>query len=114
MPSAPSVPDRGIGRRIAPRTACNVMIEFKDGASQWHRALLADLSATGFRLTGMRPGFDRPNIWLRPAGGEPMPAKVRWCREGSIGCEFLYPLDQHSEAALRDRLVLSDRTRAIA
>ena len=90
------------------------MIEFKDGGSQWHRALLADLSTTGFRLTGMRPGFDRPNIWLRPSGGEPMPAKVRWSREGSIGCEFLYPLDQHAEAALRERLAQSEPKRAFA
>jgi len=90
------------------------MIEFKDGGSQWHRALLADLSTTGFRLTGMRPGFDRASIWLRPLEGEPMPAKVRWSREGSIGCEFLYPLDQQAEAALRDRIRMSDKLGTVA
>jgi hypothetical protein len=104
MTSATSRLDHGIGRRIAPRTKCAMVVEFKDGSAAWTRAMLADISATGFRLTGLRPGFDRQSIWLRALDLEPLPAKVRWAADQSIGCEFLYPLDSETETAFRERI----------
>ncbi len=117
MSSATVILDRNVGRRVAPRTRCSLMVEYKDGGPKWERALLADLSVTGFKLSGIRPGFDCQSIWLRPLGMDPLPAKVRWAAGGSVGCEFLYPLGQETEVKLRELLareVPAERMKVLA
>lgn len=93
-----------IGRRVRPRTACNVVVEIKDGASDWQRAFLADMSATGFRLTQLTSEPTGTSVWLRLPRLEPLAARIRWRRAGAVGCEFLSPLDMDLEARLK-RLV---------
>ncbi|MGX7895042.1 PilZ domain-containing protein [Tsuneonella sp. HG222] len=93
---------------MAPRTMCSLMVEFKGGAQPWRRAMLADLSTTGFRLTGIRQLEDFGSLWMRPCGMDPLAAKIRWASDHAVGCEFLYPLDVVTEAALRE-LVARER-----
>jgi hypothetical protein len=89
-----------IGRRVALRTRCDLMVEMKDGTSGWTRALLTDFSATGCRLTRIGNPPHGGSIWLRPPGMAPIAAKVRWAADGAIGCEFLFALDAPAQAQL--------------
>ena len=69
MTSASVQNDRTIGRRMAPRAACSLMVEFKGRSQPWRRAMLADLSTTGFRLTGINAKLeDFGSLWIRPYG----------------------------------------------
>src|SRR6476469_6323188 len=92
--------EREIGRRVAPRTRCDHVLDVRDG-SRTLRALLSDFSSTGFRLAHVRGEIGGASLWLCPEGMEPIPAKVRWNRAGAMGCQFLYPLSDQAEAKLR-------------
>src|SRR5688500_13634704 len=100
-----------IGRRVAPRTQCNMVVEIKDGAGDWKPALLMDISSTGFRLTRIGRAPSGNSIWLRPSGMDPIPARVRWMADGAIGCSFLYPLDTTTEGRIRHLLAQEGATR---
>lgn len=90
-----------IGRRIAPRTRCSIVVEIKDGASEWRRAQLEDISASGFRLTRLQQPPSGNSLWLRPEGLDPIAAKVRWSAQGAVGCEFLYAIDDATQEAIK-------------
>ena len=99
--------ERDIGRRVAPRTRCDLVVDIRDGARTM-RALLSDFSTTGFRLGHVRGDLAGSSLWLCPEGMEPLPAKVRWSNGGALGCQFLYPLSDTSEAEIK-RLVGASR-----
>ena len=101
--------ERLIGRRASQRSSCDLVVEFKDGGSVWKRALLKDISATGFRLARIGPPPAGKSLWLRPAGMDPLPAKIRWTTDGEVGCEFLYPLGEKTEGAIRQLGAQADR-----
>lgn len=101
MASKESFTDRNIGRRTASRTSCDLMVEFKDSAGNWSLGRLANMSGKGFKLEGVRTRPANSSLWLRPKGMKPLAARVCWSASGSIGCEFLYPLDQSTEDELR-------------
>jgi hypothetical protein len=92
--------ERDIGRRVASRTRCDLVVDIRDGARTM-RALLSDFSATGFKLGHVRGELAGSSLWLCPDGMEPLAAKVRWNRGGAMGCQFLYPLSDAAEAALK-------------
>ena len=94
--------ERLIGRRVEPRTRCEVVVGIKDGGAAWGQAMLCDISATGFRLTGLSFAPAGHSLWLRLDGMDPFPAKIRWKSDASAGCEFLYPLGGETLSEIRD------------
>lgn len=96
--------DENIGRRTIARTECDLMVEFKDSAGDWSPALLANMSAKGFRLVGVSKLPAGRSLWMRPTSLEPLAARIRWSAEGAIGCEFLSPLSERTEKELRGLL----------
>ena len=93
-----------VGRRGAERTRCQLAVEIKDGGSDWRRALLKDISTSGFRIAHAGSAPRGNSLWLRPEGGEPIPATIRWRGDGAMGCQFLYPLDEAMQAHLKKLL----------
>ena len=91
-----------IGRRASARTACDLVVEIRDGSACWTRALLKDFSATGFRLLRVSETVTGNSLWLRAEGLEPIAAKIRWRADGAAGCQFLYRLDELTETLLKD------------
>lgn len=96
-----AVAERAIGRRQRPRQACDLVVECKAAGGEWQRAILRDVSATGFRLVHRQLDIAGVVLWLRIAGLEPLPARMRWRKGRSVGCEFLAPLDPRTERRLR-------------
>lgn len=90
-----------IGRRIASRTRCELVVDIKEGGADWGQALLCDVSATGFRLSHLASVPTASSLWLRLPDLEPLPAKIRWKNRASVGCEFLYPLSGELETRVR-------------
>ncbi|GGE00385.1 hypothetical protein GCM10011515_20240 [Tsuneonella deserti] len=91
-------PSELIGRRLAPRTQCELVVDVKGGGDNWGHALLCDISASGFRIAHLSFAAVGNSLWLRIPGMEPFPAKIRWKGSSSVGCEFLYPLSREKEA----------------
>ena len=104
--------ERDIGRRVAPRTRCDLVVDVRDG-TRTVRALLSDFSTTGFRLGHVRGNLAGSSLWLCPEGMEPLAAKVRWSGGGSLGCQFLYPLSDKSAAELKGLVDASRSARAV-
>jgi hypothetical protein len=98
-----------IGRRIASRTRCELVVEIKEGGADWGQALLCDVSTTGFKLSHLGFAPTAGSLWLRLPGLEPFPAKICWKNSASVGCEFLYPLSGELEARVR-KVVLASAT----
>ena len=98
--------EREIGRRVAPRTRCDLVVGIRDG-TRTLRALLSDFSATGFRLSHVRGELAGSSLWLCPDGMEPLAAKIRWSAGGAMGCEFLYPLSDRAETELKSLVAAS-------
>ena len=93
-----------IGRRGASRTDCNLVVQIKDGSSDWRMAQLRDISATGFRVTRVNGLPSGNSVWLRLGAMAPVAAKVRWTGDGALGCAFLFPLDERAMAEVLDTL----------
>lgn len=112
MTAANLVLELEIGRRVVPRTRCDLVVDIRDG-TRTLRALLSDFSTTGFRLTHVRGELAGSSLWLCPDGMEPMAAKIRWSTGGAVGCEFLYPLADRAEAELKNLVAASRPSRAV-
>lgn len=105
--------ERDIGRRVAPRTRCNLVVDVRDG-TRTTRALLSDFSTSGFRLGHVRGELAGSSLWLCPDGMEPLAAKVRWSSGGSMGCQFLFPLSDGAEAKLKSLVAASRAPHPVA
>ncbi|HEU4650511.1 MAG TPA: PilZ domain-containing protein [Croceibacterium sp.] len=93
-----------IGRRAHARVACEFGVDVKHSAGDWQRALLRDISLTGFMLVvpdGMLPC---ESLWLRLPEIGPVPARLRWRKGAVVGCEFLYALERTALAKLERRV----------
>lgn len=100
MTSMPIDTELMIGRRAHARVACEFGVEVKHSAGEWQRAMLRDISMTGFMLVvadGTLPG---ESLWLRLPAIGPVPARVRWRKGAVAGCEFLYALEPTALAQL--------------
>jgi hypothetical protein len=97
-------PERRVGRREQPRVTCQIGVEVRDGTSSWQRALLCDVSVTGFLLTLPAGELRKENLWLRMPGMEPLAATVRWRKGTLCGCQFFYPLDRPAQARVEQLL----------
>ncbi len=82
--------ERDIGRREAPRTRCDLVVDIRDG-TRTTRALLSDFSATGFRLANVRGDLAGSSLWLCPDGMEPLAAKIRWEQRRRAGVPIPLP-----------------------
>ena len=87
-------PELALGRRQASRLSCTLGVEIKQSATAWQRALLRDVSATGFKAVAPTQSAGSDSLWLRLPGLDPLAASVRWRDGAVIGCRFLYPLDR--------------------
>ena len=92
-------PEGLIGRRISPRAPCEVAVDVRE-AGGWYRAVLRDISRSGFRVILRSSTANRTSLWLRLPGLLPLAAQVCW-REGNLaGCRFLYPLDENLQVRI--------------
>ena len=102
-----------IGRRVAPRTRCDLVVDIRDG-TRTVRALMSDFSTTGFRLGHVRGDLAGSSLWLCPDGMQPLAAKIRWRSGGTLGCQFLYPLSDIVEAELKGLVEVSRSPQPVA
>lgn len=94
--------ERAIGRRVRPRLECELAVEWSPDGGEWKRAVLWDISATGFMLLRQHSARADGRLWLRIPGFEPFAARIRWERTGAAGCEFLQALDPETERSVRE------------
>ena len=79
-------------RESGKREELTLLCEVRQGTRPWARALLEDLSQSGFRIAWL-PNC-RPELPLRIQipGMQLLTSQIRWKREDAIGCEFAAPL----------------------
>lgn len=66
--------------------------EVRQGTRAWQRVVLEDLSASGFRLSGLAHPDQAKLLSIRIPGMQLLSAKIRWNAGTAIGCEFTAPL----------------------
>jgi PilZ domain len=101
LPHPPALePPRG-----ASRAAISLLCEVRQGARPWQRVVLEDLSASGFRITGLNQPSKIAPLSIRIPGMQLLSARIRWVEGAVIGCEFAAPL----HVAVYDHLVREAR-----
>lgn len=78
---------------------------FREVGSNPYEVQIADLSATGFRMTSYARPRVGTRIWVSLPGLQPLEAVVRRSEGNFHGCEFINPLHpsvaEHLQAQLR-------------
>ena len=93
--------------RESNRALISLSCEVRQGTRAWQRIVLKDLSATGFRISGLAHPDPAKLLSIRIPGMQLLSAKIRWNTGIAVGCEFTAPL----HIAVFDHLVR--QTRAI-
>ena len=93
--------------RESNRALISLSCEVRQGTRAWQRIVLEDLSATGFRISGLAHPDPAKLLSIRIPGMQLLSAKIRWNTGIAVGCEFTAPL----HIAVFDHLVR--QTRAI-
>jgi hypothetical protein len=65
----------------------------RDAGTSARAVRLADLSATGCRITNSGTLAEGTEIWLKITDHIPQRALIAWAEGGEAGCEFSTPLD---------------------
>lgn len=93
--------DISVKSRSANRAELVLACEVRQGTRPWQRVLLEDLSASGFRISGLaHPDPGKP-LSIRIPGMQLLSARIRWNSALIAGCEFSTPL----HVAVFDHLV---------
>jgi hypothetical protein len=79
--------------------------EVRQGTRAWQRVVLEDLSATGFRISGLAHPDPAKLLSIRIPGMQLLSTKIRWNTGAVVGCEFTAPL----HVAVFDHLVRTAR-----
>lgn len=74
------------------RVGVVILCEVRQGTRPWKMARLEDLSPGGFRIAWLPGARAELPLRIRIPGIQLLSARIRWAREGSIGCEFAEPL----------------------
>lgn len=83
----------------------SLICEVRQGTRPWQRAVLEDLSASGFRITGLNQPSTASPLSIRIPGMQLLSAQIRWEAGKLVGCEFVAPL----HVAVFDHLVRQAR-----
>ncbi|MBK6801177.1 MAG: PilZ domain-containing protein [Novosphingobium sp.] len=76
----------------AERAAINLICDVRQSSRPWQLVRLEDLSAEGFRITGLnQPSLNKP-LSIRIPGMQLLVAEVRWQEGPTVGCAFRTPL----------------------
>lgn len=86
---SPSATDQ-FGERLRALLCLNC--EVRQGTRAWQRAVLEDLSPTGFRISGLTHPDPAKLLSIRIPGMQLLSAKIRWNTGVVVGCEFTAPL----------------------
>jgi len=74
------------------RAAITLICDVRQSTRPWQMVRLEDLSAEGFRITGLnQPGVGKP-LSIRIPGIQLLIAEVRWQDGAAVGCAFRTPL----------------------
>lgn len=74
------------------RAPFGVVCEARQGARPWQRVVLNNLSAEGFRLSGLEHTCHSMPVKVRIPGLQVLSATIRWHRGPEMGCKFSAPL----------------------
>ena len=66
--------------------------EVRQGTRPWQLVILEDLSATGFRISGLAHPVPAKLLSIRIPGIQLLSARIRWNTGVVVGCEFMAPL----------------------
>ena len=91
--------------RGSARATVSLFCEVRQGARQWQRVRLEDLSPCGFRITGLLYPSTAAPVVIRIPGMQLLSAQIRWEAGNVVGCEFSQPL----HIAVFDHLVRQAR-----
>jgi PilZ domain len=70
------------------RAALSIACEVRQGTRSWQRVVLEDLSASGFRITGLAHPDTAKNLSIRIPGMQLFSARIRWIDGRTVGCAF--------------------------
>ena len=76
----------------ATRASVSLLCDVRQGARPWQMARLEDLSAEGFRITGLSQPSLSKALSIRIPGMQLLTAQVRWQEGPTVGCAFNSPL----------------------
>lgn len=76
----------------AQRAPIHLICDVRQSCRPWQLVRLEDLSAEGFRITGLnQPSLNKP-LSIRIPGMQLLMAEVRWQEGATVGCAFRTPL----------------------
>ncbi len=78
--------------RESDRAQICLRCEVRQGTRAWQQILLEDLSASGFRISGLAHPDPVKLLSIRIPGMQLLSAKIRWNTGAGVGCEFTSPL----------------------
>lgn len=78
--------------RAGDRAKLVVQCEVRQPGRPWQLVVLEDLSASGFRIAGLRDADQAQDLTIRIPGMQPLYARVCWKAGAQVGCEFTNPL----------------------
>lgn len=93
--------DISVQSRSANRAELVLSCEVRQGTRAWQRVVLEDLSASGFRISGLAHPDSTKALSIRIPGMQLLSARIRWNAGAVVGCEFTTPL----HVAVFDHLV---------
>ena len=85
-------PEDQCHREAGRRKTISLDCEVRQGTRPWKRALLEDLSRTGFRIAWLPATSPHVPLRVRIPGMQVLTAQVRWKDNEAVGCEFAAPL----------------------
>jgi hypothetical protein len=91
--------------RGANRAPIVLRCDVRQGTRPWQPVLLDDLSASGFRISGLAHPDQSKSLSIRIPGMQIMTARLCWSVGPMVGCEFINPL----HVAVFEHLVKSTR-----
>ncbi len=100
-----AVLDISFHSRATNRAELALSCEVRQGTRPWQRVVLEDLSASGFRISGLSHPDPVKAVSIRIPGMALLSAKIRWNAGTVVGCEFTTPL----HVAVFDHLVKAAR-----
>jgi PilZ domain len=103
LPSAPA--PQSEANRSASRAPIAIRCEVRQGTRAWQLVVLEDLSASGFRISGLNHADQAKLLSIRIPGMQLLTARLCWNLGPQVGCEFTAPL----HVAVFDHLVRQAR-----
>jgi PilZ domain len=91
--------------RSGSRAPLVLRCEVRQGTRPWQPVLLEDLSATGFRISGLAHSDLAKALSIKIPGMQLLTARLCWTVGPMVGCEFTNPL----HVAVFEHLIKSTR-----